>query len=123
MLADPAFAKSGHKFQRALLGARRQQAVIETVRSVSIPVFTVYEWGHILINLMSLKTTEKLIEDLRYGGLLERTCCQSQLMLRRMIAADLDQTKSRRGARTGNLSSDLRIKRGRGKARKLGVKP
>jgi len=37
-----------------------------------MPIFAIYEYGHLLIDDMSPKTTEKLIEDLRFGKLLDR---------------------------------------------------
>ncbi len=72
LLADPTFEKSAKEYERALFGERRKKAVVETVKAIGMPVFAIYEWGHLLIDAMSPKTTEKLIEDLRMGGLLER---------------------------------------------------
>jgi len=123
-LADPDFARSTKEFERALFGPRRRQSVCETVRALQMPVFAIYEWGHLLIDAMSPKTTEKLIEDLRYGGLLdrktdpridadgkrvliastgflERTYSMSQLMLRRMIAQSMSAEEYRRAVTSG----------------------
>lgn len=118
MLADPDFAKSAREYERALFGPRRRLTVSETVRALGMPVFAIYEWGHLLIDAMSPKTTEKLIEDLRHGGLLARktdpridadgkrvliastgfleaTYRQSQLRLRQMIAASMSDEEFR----------------------------
>jgi hypothetical protein len=120
MLADPGFGKSAKEYERALFGPRRRATVCDTVRTLGQPVFAIYEWGHLLIDAMSPKTTEKLIEDLRHGGLLvrktdpridadgkrvliastgflERTYRDSLLVLRRMIAASLDEDEWRGG--------------------------
>lgn len=72
MLADPGFGKSAKEYERALFGPRRRATACDTVRTLGQPVFAIYEWGHLLIDAMSPKTTEKLIEDLRHGGLLIR---------------------------------------------------
>jgi hypothetical protein len=114
MLADPDFGKSAKEYERALFGPRRRGTVVDTIRTLGQPVFAIYEWGHLLIDAMSPKTTEKLIEDLRFGGLLvrkvdpridadgkrvliassgflERTYRDSLLVLRRMIAETLGE--------------------------------
>lgn len=118
LLADPGFTGSEKEFQRALFGPRRRQAACDTIRALGLPVFAIYEWGHLLIDTMSPKTTEKLIEDLRHGGLLvrktdpridadgkrvliastgflERTYRDAFLMLRRNLAATMDEEEYR----------------------------
>jgi hypothetical protein len=123
MLADPDFGKSPKEYERALFGPRRRATVCDTVRTLGLPVFAIYEWGHLLIDAMSPKTTEKLIEDLRHGGILvrktdpridadgkrvliassgflERTYRQSLLLLRQSVAAGLsaEEWQAARGA-------------------------
>lgn len=97
----------------------RKAKVLDTIRTLRTPVFAIYEYGHLLIDEMSPKTTEKLIEDLRYGGVLARriddritadqnriliastgfledTYRMSLLMQRRMIAMSLSEDEYRR---------------------------
>lgn len=111
-LSDEGFAKSRREFQKAIFSESRQAKVVDTIRAVGRPVFAIYDYGHLLIDDMSPKTTEKLIEDLRFGkllvrqtdpridadpkrvlidstGFLEETYMTSLLMQRRMIAEDL----------------------------------
>lgn len=71
-LADPNFARSVSETKKAIMRPERRDKIVETVRAFGRPVFAIYEYGHFLIDTMSPKTTEKLIEDLRYGGLLVR---------------------------------------------------
>lgn len=71
-LADPNFARSVSETKKAIMRPERKAKIVETVRAFGRPVFAIYEYGHFLIDSMSPKTTEKLIEDLRFGGLLDR---------------------------------------------------
>ena len=71
-LGDPAFGKSENEFRKAIIRPERKAKILDTVRTFRRPVFAIYDFGHLLIDDMSPKTTEKLIEDLRYGKLLER---------------------------------------------------
>ncbi|MEM8631815.1 MAG: hypothetical protein AAGF74_11295 [Pseudomonadota bacterium] len=87
--------------------------IVDSIRSLGRPVFAIYELAHLLIDDMSPKTTEKLIEDLRFGklllretddridadpkrvligsnGFLESTYLTSLLLQRRLIARGLD---------------------------------
>ena len=111
-IASPDFSKSEKEYRKAIIRPERQAKILDTIRAFNAPIFAIYEYGHLLIDDMSPKTTEKLIEDLRYGKLLDRrvdermsadqkriliasngfledTYRVSQLMLRRMIAASL----------------------------------
>lgn len=72
MLADPGFVKSKNEFKKAVIKPGRRTRILDTVSFFSAPIFAIYEFGHLLIDDMSPKTTEKLIEDLRFGKLLER---------------------------------------------------
>ena len=72
LLASPDFTKSPNEFRKALIRPERKAKILDTVRSFNMPIFAIYEYGHLLIDDMSPKTTEKLIEDLRFGKLLER---------------------------------------------------
>lgn len=71
-LADPGFSKSPNEFRKAIFKPERRAKILDSIRALGQPVFAIYELGHLLIDDMSPKTTEKLIEDLRYGKLLER---------------------------------------------------
>ena len=71
-LADPKFTRSVAETKKAIMRPERKAKIVETVREFKRPIFAIYEYGHFLIDTMSPKTTEKLIEDLRYGGLLVR---------------------------------------------------
>lgn len=71
-LDDPNFARSTAETKKAIFRAARKKRVVNTINTFGRPVFAIYELGHLLIDTMSPKTTEKLIEDLRYGGLLVR---------------------------------------------------
>lgn len=71
-LEDPDFTKSRNEFAKALIKPERRARILSTVRFHSRPLFAIYEFGHLLIQNMSPKTTEKLIEDLRFGKLLVR---------------------------------------------------
>lgn len=62
--------KKPGELRKALFGPVRRRKVIESIRALNRPVFAIYEYGHLLIEQMSPKTTENLIEDLRLGGLL-----------------------------------------------------
>ena len=66
------FAKSPNEFRKALFKPERKAKILDSINALGAPVFAIYEFGHLLIDDMSPKTTEKLIEDLRYGKLLER---------------------------------------------------
>jgi len=111
-IADPTFAKSPNEFRKAIIAPGRKAKILDTIRAFDHPVFAIYEFGHLLIDEMSPKTTEKLIEDLRFGklldrrvddrleadhkrvliisnGFLEETYRMSLLMQRRMIAKTL----------------------------------
>ncbi|SEW42780.1 hypothetical protein SAMN04488515_3000 [Cognatiyoonia koreensis] len=119
LLKDPNFAKSKNEFRKAIFRPERKAKVLDTVRTLSAPVFAIYEFAHLLIDEMSPKTTEKLIEDLRFGGLLSRrtdnrmsadqkrilisstgflenTYSMSLLMQRRMVALTLSEDEFRR---------------------------
>ncbi len=115
-IAQPDFARSVSEFKKAIIRPDRRAKMLESIRALEEPVFAIYEFGHLLIDAMSPKTTEKLIEDLRYGKLLERriderinadqkrvlirstgfleeTYQTSLLMLRRMVAQTLSDAE------------------------------
>ena len=71
-IASPNFTKSENEFRKAIIRPERKGKILDTIRAFNSPVFAIYEYGHLLIDEMSPKTTEKLIEDLRFGKLLER---------------------------------------------------
>lgn len=124
MIADPEFSRSVNEYKKAIIRPERKAKILDTVRYFRRPVFAIYDFGHLLITEMSPKTTEKLIEDLRFGKLVERRIDQrissdqkriligstgfledkyrtSLLMHRRMIAAGLSDAEFGR-ARNGN---------------------
>ncbi|MEL6642225.1 MAG: hypothetical protein AAFP98_13115 [Pseudomonadota bacterium] len=72
MINDPSFTKSPKEYRKAIFRPERKAKILDTIRTLRAPVFAIYEYGHLLIDEMSPKTTEKLIEDLRHGGLLAR---------------------------------------------------
>lgn len=111
-LASPNFRKSRNEFQKAIFRPERRDKILDSIRALGKPVFAIYEYGHLLIDVMSPKTTDKLLEDLRFGklmvrhvddrievdqkrvligstGFLEETYTTSLLLLRRMIADTL----------------------------------
>lgn len=111
-IASPDFTKSVREFKKAIIRPERRAKILDTIRHFNMPIFAIYEYGHLLIDDMSPKTTEKLIEDLRYGkllirredariaadqkriliasnGFLEDTYRLSLLMQRRMVARTL----------------------------------
>lgn len=115
-IASPDFTKSVNEFRKAIIRPERKAKILDTIRAFNDPAFAIYEFGHLLIDEMSPKTTEKLIEDLRYGKLLERrhderieadqkrvlivsngvledTYRMSLLMQRRMIAQKLSDSE------------------------------
>lgn len=71
-ISDPGFTKSKNEYRKAIIRPERKAKILDTIRTLRRPVFAIYEFGHLLIDDMSPKTTEKLIEDLRHGKLLER---------------------------------------------------
>lgn len=71
-IASPDFSKSQKEYRKAIIRPERQAKILDTIRTFNAPIFAIYEYGHLLIDDMSPKTTEKLIEDLRYGKLLDR---------------------------------------------------
>lgn len=71
-IEDPLFTKSPNEFRKAIFKPERKAKILESIRALGEPVFAIYEFGHLLIDDMSPKTTEKLIEDLRFGKLLDR---------------------------------------------------
>ena len=71
-ISDPNFTRSLAEQKKAIIRAERKAKILDTIRLFRRPVFAIYDFGHLLIDEMSPKTTEKLIEDLRYGKLLER---------------------------------------------------
>ncbi|MEM9477397.1 MAG: hypothetical protein AAGA71_19065 [Pseudomonadota bacterium] len=118
-LKDPGFTKSANEFRKAIFRPERKAKILDTIRMLRRPVFAIYEYGHLMINDMSPKTTEKLIEDLRYGkllvrrtddrlaadqkrilidssGFLEDAYLTSLLMQRRMIAHSLSNEEFQR---------------------------
>lgn len=122
-LGDPAFGKSENEFRKAIIRPERKAKILDTVRTFRRPVFAIYDFGHLLIDDMSPKTTEKLIEDLRFGqilvrrvdermsadqkrvlidssGFLEDTYMTSLLMQRRMIAQGLSDGEVSRARAT-----------------------
>ena len=122
LINNPEFTKSRNEYRKAVFRPVRKAKILDTIRTLRMPVFAIYEYGHLLIDEMSPKTTEKLIEDLRYGGVLSRriddrisadqkrvliastgfledTYRMSLLMQRRMIAMGLSEEEYRR-ART-----------------------
>jgi len=123
LINDPSFTKSKNEFRKAIFRPERKAKILDTIRTLRSPVFAIYEYAHLLIDEMSPKTTEKLIEDLRYGGVLARrvddrisvdqkrmliastgfledTYRMSLLMQRRMIAAGLTDEEYRRAQMT-----------------------
>lgn len=115
-ISNPDFTKSVNEYKKAIIRPERKAKILDTIRTMRRPVFAIYEYAHLLIDEMSPKTTEKLIEDLRYGqllvrrtddrmsadqkrvliastGFLERTYQTSLLMQRRMIASVLSQAE------------------------------
>lgn len=119
LINDPNFTKSKNEFRKAVFRPERKAKVLDTIRTLRMPVFAIYEYAHLMIDEMSPKTTEKLIEDLRFGGVLARriddrisvdqkrmliastgfledTYRMSLLMQRRMIAAGLTDDEYRR---------------------------
>ena len=119
LIGDPGFTKSRNEFRKAIFRPERKAKVLDTIRTLRSPVFAIYEYAHLLIDEMSPKTTEKLIEDLRFGGVLARrvddrmsvdqkrvliastgfledTYRMSLLMQRRMIAMGLSEEEYRR---------------------------
>ncbi len=119
LINDPSFGKSKNEFRKAIFRPERKAKILDTIRTLNAPVFAIYEYGHLLIDDMSPKTTEKLIEDLRFGGLLARrmddrmsadqkriliastgfledTYRMSLLMQRRMIAMGLSEDEFRK---------------------------
>ena len=71
-LASPNFSRSAAETKKAIFRKARKERVVGTIKTFGRPVFAIYEIAHFLIDTMSPKTTEKLIEDLRYGGLIVR---------------------------------------------------
>ena len=71
-IGSPGFSKSEKEYRKAIIRPERQAKILDTIRHFNAPIFAIYEYGHLLIDDMSPKTTEKLIEDLRYGKLLDR---------------------------------------------------
>lgn len=119
LIEDPGFTKSKKEYRKAVFRPERKAKVLDTIRTLRAPVFAIYEYAHLMIDEMSPKTTEKLIEDLRFGGVLSRriddrisvdqkrvligstgfledTYRMSLLMQRRMIAAGLSDEEFRR---------------------------
>ncbi len=72
LIESPDFTKSPKEYKKAIFRPERKAKILDTIRTFRMPVFAIYEYGHLLIDEMSPKTTEKLIEDLRYGGVLAR---------------------------------------------------
>ena len=118
-ISDPGFTKNQSEFRKAIIRPERKANILDTIRTLRRPVFAIYEFGHLLIHDMSPKTTEKLIEDLRHGKLLERrivdrisvdqkriliastgfledTYRTSLLMQRRMIAHSMSEEEFRK---------------------------
>ena len=71
-IANPNFTKSEREYKKAIIRPERKAKILDTIRTFNTPIFAIYEYGHLLIDDMSPKTTEKLIEDLRFGKLLDR---------------------------------------------------
>lgn len=120
---DPEFTKSKNEYRKAIIRPERKAKILDTIRVMNRPVFAIYEFGHLLIDDMSPKTTEKLIEDLRFGkllarrtdermsadqkrvliastGFLEETYTTSLLMQRRMIAHTMSDAEFRKSRAT-----------------------
>jgi hypothetical protein len=118
-LGSSNFSRSANEYQKAIIRPERKAKILDTIRMLGRPVFAIYEYGHLLIDEMSPKTTEKLIEDLRHGGLLvrcvgdrlaseqkrvlidstgflENTYVISLLMQRRLIAGSMDEDEYKR---------------------------
>ncbi|MEL6532263.1 MAG: hypothetical protein AAFN09_01095 [Pseudomonadota bacterium] len=72
LIESPDFTKSPKEYRKAIFRPERKAKMLDTIRTFRVPLFAIYEYGHLLIDDMSPKTTEKLIEDLRYGGVLAR---------------------------------------------------
>ena len=72
IIESPDFTKSPKEYRKAIFRPERKAKMLDTIRTFLVPLFAIYEYGHLLIDDMSPKTTEKLIEDLRYGGVLAR---------------------------------------------------
>lgn len=115
-LADPANAKKSGELKKAFFGPVRKRKIENSIKALNQPVFAISEYGHLLIEQMSPKTTENLIEDLRVGrllvevkdnsinadqrrilyastGFLEENYERSLLVQRRLIADTLDETE------------------------------
>jgi hypothetical protein len=112
-IADPNYAQSLAEARKAIIRPERRAKIVETVRGFGRPVFAIYDYGHFLIENMSAKTTEKLIEDLRFGGLLvrredprldvdhKRVLIESTGQLERYYVASLLQLRRDIGAQLG----------------------
>lgn len=119
MIVGPDFTRSVNEYKKAIIRPERKAKILLTIRCFRRPVFAIYHLGHLLIMEMSSKTTDKLIEDLRFGklierridhrisadqkrvlfastGFLENTYKTSLLMHRRMIAQGISEEEFRR---------------------------
>jgi hypothetical protein len=117
-------SKKPGELKKAVFGPARRKKIENSIHSLGRPVFAIYDYGHLLIDHMSPKTTENLIEDLRMAhllvsaqdnsinadqrrilyisnGFLEETYERSLLVQRRMIAETFDADEFAR-VRGGN---------------------
>lgn len=69
-LVSPAPSRSLSELKKARFGEPRKKKIAASIRALNRPVFAISEFGHMLIDQMSPKTAENLIEDLRIGKLL-----------------------------------------------------
>lgn len=69
-LASTAPCRSPSELKKARFNPARQNNIAASIRALNRPVFAISEYGHMLIDQMSSKTSENLIEDLRIGKLL-----------------------------------------------------
>jgi hypothetical protein len=69
-LASPIPSRSMSELKKAKFGDTRKKKIAAGIRALNRPVFAISEYGHLLIDSMSAKTAENLIEDLRISGLL-----------------------------------------------------
>lgn len=71
-IAGPGYPRSPVESRKAIIRPERKAKIVDAVHAFGRPIFAIYDYGHFLIENMSPKTTEKLNEGLRYGGLLVR---------------------------------------------------
>lgn len=70
-LEDGSYHVSKGELKRAEFTDRRKKQLVLTFAHYGKPVFTAFELGCLLIDLMSPKTTENILADLRMAGLIK----------------------------------------------------